>query len=97
MLPNSIARIRFGIWIPGTLRSQYRLRRNYFWRRIGECMCGEENVRMRKHADRMIYSQRNTFEEIAVQIANTRIRAATSPMWADHASPFQIPCSNDTA
>src|ERR1022692_4384168 len=43
------------------------------------------------------YSQRNTFAESAVQTANTTTRAATSPRWADHASPFQIPWSSDTA
>src|SRR5450755_990420 len=37
------------------------------------------------------HSQRNTFAESAVQIANTTANAATSPMCADHASPFQIP------
>jgi hypothetical protein len=43
------------------------------------------------------YSQRNTFDESAVQIANTATSAATSPLCADHASPFQILWSRDTA
>jgi hypothetical protein len=43
------------------------------------------------------YSQRNTFAESAVQATNTRTRAAMSPTWTDHASPFQIPWSSDTA
>jgi hypothetical protein len=43
------------------------------------------------------YSQRKTFAESAVQTANTTASAATSPTWADHASPFQIPWSSGTA
>ena len=43
------------------------------------------------------YSQRNTFAESAVQTANMTARAATSLVCADHASPFHIPWSSDTA
>ena len=43
------------------------------------------------------YSQRNTFAETAVQIANTTTSATMSPMCADHASPFRIPSRSDTA
>src|SRR5580698_1244426 len=44
-----------------------------------------------------VYSQRKTFDDSAVQIANTTTSAATSPMCADHASPLKIPSSSDTA
>jgi putative transposase len=43
------------------------------------------------------YSQRNTFPESAVQITNTRTSATRSPACADHASPFKIPWSSETA
>src|ERR1700680_37203 len=41
-------------------------------------------------------SRRNTFAESAVQTTSTTASAATSPIRADHASPFQIPASSDT-
>ena len=44
-----------------------------------------------------LYSQRNTFAETAAHTTNTTPRAATSPMCADHASPFQIPWRSGTA
>ena len=43
------------------------------------------------------YSQRNTFADIAVQMTNVSVSAATSVPCASHDSPFQIPSSNDTA
>lgn len=45
----------------------------------------------------LLYSQRNTFAESAVQTTNTTTSPATSPLCADHASPLQIPCSKETA
>ena len=45
----------------------------------------------------VIYSQRKTFAESAMQTTKTTASAATSPRCADHASPFQMPCSSDTA
>ncbi len=41
--------------------------------------------------------QRNTFAESAVHTRHTAASAATSPMCADHASPFQMPWSSETA
>ena len=41
--------------------------------------------------NRTYYSQRNTFADSAVQTKKTAASATTSPMCADHASPFQIP------
>jgi hypothetical protein len=43
------------------------------------------------------YSQRKTFAESAVQTANTTVNATISPRCADHASPFKIPSSRETA
>jgi hypothetical protein len=45
----------------------------------------------------LCYSQRNTFAESAVQTTNTTASAATSPMCANHGSPFHIPSISDTA
>ena len=47
-------------------------------------------------AIREAYSHRKILAEIVVQITNSSTNAVTSPMWADHASPIQIPCSSDT-
>lgn len=44
-----------------------------------------------------LHSQRNTRDEIAMQITNTAARAATSPECEDQLSPTQIPCINDVA
>ena len=44
-----------------------------------------------------LYSQRNTFADIAVQTTNVSTSAATSVPCASHDSPFQIPSSSDTA
>jgi len=46
---------------------------------------------------RRSYSQRKTFAESTVQKRNDRVSAATSPMWVNHVSPFQIPLSRFTA
>ena len=43
------------------------------------------------------YSQRNTFAETAVHTINATASAVRSRACADHASPFQIPSSSDTA
>ncbi len=63
------------------------------------CGAGRHSLLMFRKAGfrRLPYSQRNTFAESAVQTANTTTRAATSPMCADHASPFQMPWSSATA
>ena len=43
------------------------------------------------------HSHRKTFADSAVNTTITNASAATSPACADHASPFQIPLSSDTA
>jgi hypothetical protein len=50
-----------------------------------------------KTPEQSSYSQRKTFAESTVQKRNDTVIAATSPMWVNHLSPFQIPLSRFTA
>jgi hypothetical protein len=54
-------------------------------------------VEYRVFASEYCYSQRKTFAESAAQTTKTTTSAATSPAWANQASPFQIPWSKGTA
>ena len=75
----------------------YRSEHDTRLRRVIARRCVPINRRYRCDHLAAHYSQRNTFAESAVQIANTTTSAATSPMCADHASPFKIPSRSETA
>lgn len=65
-------------------------------RSTGNALIGGETS-LDPAAPRRDYSQRNTFDDSAVQTRKTAISAATSAIWVDHGSPFAMPSRSDTA
>jgi hypothetical protein len=60
-------------------------------------LAGNQAIHAETGIEQSCYSQRKTFAESAAQMTKTKTSPATSPRWANHGSPFQIPWSRRTA
>lgn len=70
-------------------------RENRSWRRKGSAAAWDSG---RNTSSKLrCHSQRKTLAESTVKKRNNTVIAATSPRWANHLSPFQIPLSRLTA